>query len=974
MSHRMGSLITLGAPITIGPDTGAAPDSANTWSLMFSPAAAPGGTKFLILQFTGAALSGSNRVEVDLGYGTDVFTDASGTSFWSRPIAGNSVRISYIDDGVGPPIGKVDLVQYGRGEGLAGGGATNTNGDMFLLSSPYVDPTFFNSSGVCPSGATPSWENVAALPAGVMRDTARSVGMIVNVHGDHLSTCSGALIGADLVLTAGHCITSAIEDESASFTVDYLTNVDGTRPAGFNPIFHKVVGVVQRGLPRPPGDTRPTLDYCILQIDTQASVGAPLAMRASVPGLGEQLFVVHHPRGATKKVSRKPADPSCSVNPPTSASVLYYSCDSDNGSSGSPVLDTAGRIVAVNDWAYSPCSNAGQAATKILEDIVTAPAPPADVDVAVVLDRSGSMSLSGLSGATKMREAQQAAALFIDLIRTDRTHRVTLVSFSTAAGLNSGLTQITPAHKDTLMGPAPTRDAGVVGALSATGMTSIGGGLRLGQMQLSASGANTSAMLLMTDGLQNTPPMIAEVAPELAGTRLSIVGFGTEASLDGQLLTRLARDHSGIYTRASEGLSLKKFFALAFGNIFHTGISLDPEYVIKAGAATAEPIPLLVCGESNLVVVLGWEHASEDLTLALVTPGGATVTAASPGAVSSSGDTWVHMRLALPFGAERDGEWRIVVGRPAGPVITAREAIASDERFFVTAVVDGGPQLRPIDGFRHYTGQALIPQVELRYPTGELLDGAKITLEVVAPEDGTGNVLVQRGMRDETEPGGDQVGGRAATLIALEQEKGSPLIGYRSRSFELFDDGEHFDGALEPDGVFANVLTGLTRNEGNYTFRARAKFGDVCPGTREVSWSVHVCVGIDPDSTTVETKTVGKVPDGRDHVRVAFTPRDRHGNYLGPGRVGGFEIATQPGSELIGPVIDNGDGTYTQDVAWDSGSGLPPQISVVQEERPSVVLAPGKAKRGCPRWVWWLLILGWLMLVVVLIVWALTTL
>ena len=292
MSHRLGSLITLGSPTAIGPDSGTAPTTPGTWTVTFSPSDPGGVTKFLILHFTGASLPGSNRVEVDLGYATDVFTSASGANFWSRPVSGNSVTIRYIDDGVGPASGKVDLVQYGRGEGLVGGGATNANGDFFLLASPYIDPTTFNFAGVCPSGAQPSWENVAVLPAGVMRDTARSIGMIVHAHGDHLSTCSGALMTpdpalgtADLVLTAGHCIPdpTGVEVDSASFTFDFQTNADGTRPTGYNPKFYKVQRVVQAGVPRPPTDTRPSLDYCILQIDSPAGGFAfpPLALRPS---------------------------------------------------------------------------------------------------------------------------------------------------------------------------------------------------------------------------------------------------------------------------------------------------------------------------------------------------------------------------------------------------------------------------------------------------------------------------------------------------------------------------------------------------------------------------------------------------------------------------------------------------------------------------------------------------------------------
>ena len=131
---------------------------------------------------------------------------------------------------------------------------------------------------------------------------------------------------------------------------------------------------------------------------------------------------------------------------------------------------------------------------------------------------------------------------------------------------------------------------------------------------LPAPTANTPAIVLMTDGLQNTPPMIADVEGTLGQTRLCIVGFGGTGDLDGPLLTRLAESHNGLYTRAGEGLSLKKFFVLCFGNIFQTGISLDPAYRLEAGATEATPIPFGVCGEDTITVVVGWQHPGADLS------------------------------------------------------------------------------------------------------------------------------------------------------------------------------------------------------------------------------------------------------------------------------------------------------------------------------------------------------------------------
>lgn len=102
MSHITGTVQTQSPALLIGPDSGAAPTAPNIWALNFAHAPAPGGTKLLILHFQNVSLSAANRLEVDLGYGTDVFTSADGPSFWTRPVnvnaaAGGLVPIRYVN-------------------------------------------------------------------------------------------------------------------------------------------------------------------------------------------------------------------------------------------------------------------------------------------------------------------------------------------------------------------------------------------------------------------------------------------------------------------------------------------------------------------------------------------------------------------------------------------------------------------------------------------------------------------------------------------------------------------------------------------------------------------------------------------------------------------------------------------------------------------------------------------------------------
>ena len=76
-------------------------------------------------------------------------------------------------------------------------------------------------------------------------------------------------------------------------------------------------------------------------------------------------------------------------------------------------------------------------------------------------------------------------------------------------------------------------------------------------------------------------------------------------------------------------------------------------------------------------------------------------------------------------------------------------------------------------------------------------------------------------------------------------------------------------------------------------------------------------------------------------LRATLIPRDRYGNHLGPGRPDAFAIAGQPGSDPLGGVRDNRDGSYSVDLCWDPESSAPPGVIVTQPERSPVgILLP----------------------------------
>ena len=925
MSHRLGSVLPF-PPMDIGPDAG--PEtSPNVWERTFpvDPLA-----RFVMLHFNGASLPASDRLEVDLGYDTDVYTSAWGPDFWSRPVRGDQpVTIRYIR--VGGGAGHVTLDQYGRGEAMAGGGTVNTNTDVFLLNSPYTEhsPAAQYAGGKFPPGSDPTWENVACVSEAVMTNTARSVGLYIVVDGDHLSSCTATLIGPDLLVTAGHCVSMDAEVRTGAITFDFQTDCEGDRPGAYSPKFHKLFRVIKsKFIPL-------EIDYCVIQMVTPpGGLGLPIVpLRPDTPPEGEPLFIVHHPRGAIKKISRYPIDPNCKVLPipPTDpGGRVYFNCDIDNGSSGSSIFDSAGRIVAnLSQWEW------GTSSLAMIADIAEAPAPPKDVDVVLVFDKSGSMSLPGFgTSETKLEQAKRATELFVSLLRTDKTHRVGLVTFSTTPSSDFSLAAVNAGTKGTLIGPP---EPGLVDSIVAGGNTTIGGGLQTASTLFppSSPSANSRSVLLLTDGLQNTDPTIETGEGSLGSAVLNVIGFGTEATLDGPRLTRLARDHRGIYWRAEEGLSLKKYFALAFGNIFNFGTSLDPQFSLAAGVMSAPPIDIRVCGETMLTAILGWDNLSADLLLSLVSPGGSTIASFSPGVVAASGSSWAHMRIQLPFAGEQDGVWQVQVTRPGGGGEFPPPTPATE--YFVSTLVEGGPVLNSIVQRLVYTGDIINPLVGLSPPHGHHLH-ATVMVNIESPDQGVGNILTAEGLGAAGTVDGDAIDQRTQKLIDLENASAGPLIPTSNSTVQLFDDGAHDDGAMEEDGVFGNPLPDLSRMEGTYTFHAVATYGHDCVAQREVTWSVYVAVGVDPGTTTVSPGPETVLPDGRIRICLKFTPRDRYGNYLGPGRADLLQVTGALGSIANGPLTDNDDGSYTQCIIWDPNSDQPPGISVGQPERPPVVL------------------------------------
>ncbi|KAK4096813.1 hypothetical protein N658DRAFT_551871 [Parathielavia hyrcaniae] len=270
-----------------------------------------------------------------------------------------------------------------------------------------------------------------------------------------------------------------------------------------------------------------------------------------------------------------------------------------------------------------------------------------DANVALVMDRSGSMALTIPSfGITRLQAAKDAAQMFADMVDVTSGHRLGLVTFSSGASTNLGLT-----GASTFSGALSS----AMSSVSASGSTSIGAGLNAGQTLVMGGTQPRKGIVLLTDGQENVAPMISSV--NLGDTHLCAVGFASPSNLNGAKLRNLAEKQGGVWTSTEDPVELKKVFVQCFSNIFDDVHAVDPMETLPYSSPVGPPTIHGAMGDNGIVFVLGWADPSAKLQLSITTPSGAVVNLNSPNVQSKLGSTWHVVRITLPYQGERDGDW-----------------------------------------------------------------------------------------------------------------------------------------------------------------------------------------------------------------------------------------------------------------------------------------------------------------------------
>jgi hypothetical protein len=180
--------------------------------------------------------------------------------------------------------------------------------------------------------------------------------------------CTASLISPEYALTNHHCIPGidGWRTLEAQIEMNYLDAKDTSRVRAF-------------AIDVRPVETSEALDYTILRVagNPSAQFGT-VKLASSPPGVQDALFVIQHPEGAPKIVSRK----DCAVRV-LSAPDFVHTCDTLGGSSGSPIFSDESLEMVGLHFAGSEEGNYGKEMSELVHKsrilqglvVVAAPAP-----------------------------------------------------------------------------------------------------------------------------------------------------------------------------------------------------------------------------------------------------------------------------------------------------------------------------------------------------------------------------------------------------------------------------------------------------------------------------------------------------------------------------------------------------------------------------------------------------------------------
>ena len=283
--------------------------------------------------------------------------------------------------------------------------------------------------------------------------------------------------------------------------------------------------------------------------------------------------------------------------------------------------------------------------------------------IELILDRSGSMA-TPITGGTRMTALHSAVSMFAELVIPGTGFALGAVQFDTTEAVLTPLSDFDASQQTAVVSGA--------NSLTPRNLTSIGGGLKLGQASLVPSALTRKVAIVFTDGYENTPPMIASVEPSViaAGTEVYAIGLGDPAYLSTAALNQLAASSAGKFFQTTDPLVLRKQFVEILADAFRQNMATDPILTVQQNVPVTIPVSITSC-ESRISFVLLWEDPAAQIQFTIRAPDGTTFGAGSGAAnrlaryVQRPG--YRFFQITLPPGPTRTigprqlGQWQMLI-------------------------------------------------------------------------------------------------------------------------------------------------------------------------------------------------------------------------------------------------------------------------------------------------------------------------
>lgn len=402
------------------------------------------------------------------------------------------------------------------------------------------------------------------------------------------------------------------------------------------------------------------------------------------------------PQGPMGMVREQPLAISFEVVSPSAAVTLEYA---PGGGPNHPQLVASGTSVSVGPTGVAGMVTArlwviyrtGAAPSSIATQTVTVREPVSgqtwniSIDantvarrtaaVALVLDRSGSMAENRGDGQSKHLSLQQAAETFVDVMLEG--DGVGVVRYNQDAQVLQGVVTLGAGGLSDL-GRSGTIDLIRGNGLDPAGATSIGDGIFEGRQILNAAGNfDVKSLVVLTDGIENRPRYIADVAAEI-NERTYAIGLGTPQNTSAPALQNISGNNGGflLVTGAidqNNRFLLQKYFLQVLAGVSNAEVVLDPDGELAPGAVHRIPFRLTDADAGADVILLSpYAHAVD---FRVQTPSGLIIepwrAEVEPGMRWRLGRGVSYYRMVLPTQLRPDrfdqgGTWHalLTIGKP----------------------------------------------------------------------------------------------------------------------------------------------------------------------------------------------------------------------------------------------------------------------------------------------------------------------